>query len=47
VLSDDEVNMVMGDIGGVPTEVSEQFFSSLSDEYHDVYSDAYYDSGTP
>jgi hypothetical protein len=37
----------MGDSGGVPTEVSEQFFSSLSDEFYDMYCGAYYDSGTP
>ncbi len=31
-------------------ELSDQFFSALSEEFHDVYSDAYYDAlsvGTP
>jgi hypothetical protein len=48
VLSDDEANMVMGVSRGLPTEVSEQFFNSLSDEYYDsVCIHAYYDSNTP
>jgi hypothetical protein len=39
--------IVVGENEGVLPEASEQYFSSLSDEFYDVYSDAYCDSGTP
>jgi hypothetical protein len=39
--------MMVGQVEGVLPEASEQYFSSLSDEFYNVYSDAYYDSGTP
>jgi hypothetical protein len=32
--------------GGVPPESPDSFLSAISDEFHDVYSDAYYDTGT-
>jgi hypothetical protein len=39
-LSAGEADALMSaDGGGMPPEVSDQFHSALSDEYHDVYSD--------
>jgi hypothetical protein len=35
------------DGGGLHPESSDLFLSAISDEFYDVYSDAYYDSGTP
>jgi hypothetical protein len=33
--------------GGLPPESPDSFLSATSDEFYDVYSDAYYDTGTP
>jgi hypothetical protein len=33
--------------GKMCPEVSDQFYSALLDDYYDVYSDAFYDPGTP
>jgi hypothetical protein len=35
------------DGGGLHPESSDLFLSAISDEFYDVYSDAYYDTGTP
>jgi hypothetical protein len=36
-----------GGSGSSQVEASDMFLSALSDEYYDVYSDAFYDAGTP
>jgi hypothetical protein len=35
------------DGGGLLPESSDLFLSAIADEFYDVYSDAYYDTGTP
>lgn len=35
------------DEGGLAPEMSDLFHSALADEYYDVYSDVYHDTGAP
>jgi hypothetical protein len=47
-LTDEEADALQGvDGGGLHPESSDLFLSAISDEFYDVYSDAYYDTGTP
>jgi hypothetical protein len=39
--------LLSADGGGLPPESPDSFLSAISDEFYDVYSDAYYDTGTP
>jgi hypothetical protein len=44
----EEAEALLGaDGGGLPPESPDSFLSAISDECYDVYSDAYYDTGTP
>jgi hypothetical protein len=47
-LTAEEAEALLGaDGGGLPPESPDSFLSAISDEFYDVYSDAYYDTGTP
>jgi hypothetical protein len=47
-LTAEEADALQGvDGGGLHPESSDLFLSAISDEFYDVYSDAYYDTGTP
>jgi hypothetical protein len=47
-LTAEEADALQGvDGGGLHPESSDLFLSEILDEFYDVYSDAYYDSGTP
>mgnify|MGYP001807670288 CR=1 FL=1 len=44
----EEADALLGvDGGGLPPESSDLFLSAVLDEFYDVYSDAYCDTGTP
>jgi hypothetical protein len=46
--SSEEAEALLGaDGGGLPPKPPDSFLSAISDEFYDVYSDAYYDTGTP
>ncbi len=47
-LSAEEAEALL-DVGAdeLPHEASELYFSAMSDDFYDVYSDAYFDTGTP
>jgi hypothetical protein len=47
-LTAEEAEALLGaDGGGLPPESPDSFLSAVSDEFCDVFSDAYYDTGTP
>jgi hypothetical protein len=41
-----EADALLGADGGLHPESFDLFLSAISDEFYDVYSDAYYDTGT-
>jgi hypothetical protein len=47
-LTTEEADALQGvDGGGLHPQYSDLFLSAISNEFYDVYSDAYYDTGTP
>jgi hypothetical protein len=46
-LTAEEAGAFMLSTGELCPEASDQYYSALSDGFFDVYSDAYYDPGTP